>query len=199
MSELVSGNRVTIRKYKYQSGELWMQLYWEDTIWHFEEGCLMSFEAPDMPFVREDKVLLGTNYAILYFYTDQPFYFYELYAPQPPHAFESWYCNINTVPERTADGYSYIDLDLDIRLYPDLSFDILDEDEFLEHRTRYAYPPGYVQMAEETLQQLRKRIVERVFPFRANIGTFADTLDFFAARYGKSAPMPVAPIKEVPG
>lgn len=187
-----AGERVTIRKYKYQNGDLWMQLYWEDTVWHFDDGCLLALEAPDMPFVREDKVLLGTNYAILYFYTDQPFYFYELYAPAPPHAFEGWYCNINAVPERTPDGYSYIDLDLDIRLHPDLSFDVLDEDEFLEHRTRYAYPPDYVAKAEQTLEQLRERIAHQVFPFRTHIGTFGETLEFLAARYGKPAMLPAA-------
>lgn len=72
-------------------------------------------------FERPDKTFIGTDYALFYFYPNQPFYFYELYLPEPPHLLKSWYCNVNALPQRTPDGYSFIDLDLDIWLYPDLT------------------------------------------------------------------------------
>jgi len=182
-----------VQKLKYRDGSFWQMLHWQDTVWHHADEYWIAFEAPGTPFIGEDQVFLGTRYAILYFYTNEPFYFYELYEAEPPHRFEGWYCNINLPPERTPDGYSFVDLDLDVWLYPDLHYEVLDEDEFREHASRYHYPSELVLTAEQTLEQVIKRIAPLEFPFRARVEFFGETLEFLAARYSKPAAMPIAP------
>ncbi len=177
------GDHLIIRKCKYQSGDLWMMWQWDDVIWGKTAQCLMAFEIPGSPFWRADKTFIGTDYAIFYFYPNEPFYFYELYEPIAPHKCKGWYCNINTVAERTPDGYTFIDLDLDIWLYPDLHYEILDEDEYRENAVSHKYPAEYMQLAERTLEQLRTRIERLEFPFRANVNTLEPELEFLAERF----------------
>lgn len=198
MTEPTVGSVVTIRKLKYQSGDLWMMWQWEDTVWHNSGEFWMAFEAPGTPFWRPDKVFLGTDYAILYFYPSQPYYFYELYEPLPPHKFRGWYCNINLPPEPTDDGYSFVDIDLDIWLYPDLHYEVLDQEEYRENAVRHNYPAAYKQIAEQTLEDLRERIARREFPFRPHIEFLQTGLEFLAERFGKPAVMPPPLATDIP-
>ena len=161
-----------------------MMWQWNDTIWHRTENFWCAFERPGMPFTRPGNVSIGTRYGVMYFFPDAPFYLYEMYKADEPHAFEGWYCNINLPPERTNDGYSFIDLDLDIWLYPDLHYEILDEDEYRENAVKHKYPAEYMQLAEQTLKELCERIAHLEFPFRANVKTLEPELEFLAQRFG---------------
>jgi len=88
---------------------------------------------------------------------DQPFVA-SFYAPGGT-AHCSVYVDITTVPVWGADSVTAVDLDLDVvrgwtgRVWVD------DEDEFADHRVRYAYPQPVVQLAvtscEEVLDAVR--------------------------------------------
>ena len=41
-----------------------------------------------------------------------------------------FYCNVNTPPAMEGDALTYIDLDIDILVEPDLSYQVLDLDDF---------------------------------------------------------------------
>jgi uncharacterized protein len=65
----------------------------------------------------------------------------RLTTPGTPHSvlvwwenrrFEGWYVNLERPLERTAIGFDYLDLELDIYVRPDRSWEVLDEDEFEE-------------------------------------------------------------------
>ncbi len=79
MSERKAGDALTIRKMKYRNPELWMMWQWDEIIWHVNNEFFVAFETPGKIFERPDKTFIGTNYALFYFYPNQPFYFYELY------------------------------------------------------------------------------------------------------------------------
>jgi protein associated with RNAse G/E len=84
------------------------------------------------------------------------------------------YCDISTVPEWRDGEVTMIDLDLDVirtrrdvlkgrtrRIFLD------DEDEFEEHRIRYAYPPDVVQNARDSAAWLMKAVTAGTPPFGA--------------------------------
>lgn len=167
-----------------------MMWQWDEVIWHANDDFFVGFETPGHMFRRADKTFVGTDYAVFYFYPNQPFYFYELYLPGPPHLLKSWYCNINALPERTSDGYSFIDLDLDIWLYPDLSYDILDEDEYREHSTIYQYTAEMRETAEQALAQLKQCIGRVEFPFRHDVQTLETEIEILGKRFN-------APVSEI--
>ncbi|WP_368861749.1 DUF402 domain-containing protein [Actinospica durhamensis] len=79
------------------------------------------------------------------------------------------YCDITTVPEwPTEDEVTMVDLDLDvIRRREDRQAIILDEDEFLEHQVRYAYPPNVIEAARNSADALLPAVGGDAEPFQS--------------------------------
>src|ERR1044071_616009 len=82
----------------------------------------------------------------------------------------NFYCNVNT-PARLEEGSLYFtDLDIDVLVRPDLTYSILDEDEFESHSELYSYPSEYRARAREALGELVSLVERRQFPFDFNSG-----------------------------
>src|ERR1043165_1335968 len=76
-----------------------------------------------------------------------------------------WYCNINTPPRFEHDTLSYIDLDIDVLVQPDFSFQVLDEHEFETNAEMYGYSDKEKTQAHSAVRELAVMIEERQFPF----------------------------------
>lgn len=83
----------------------------------------------------------------------------------PEGDLRNFYCNINQPPELKNGTLNYIDLDLDVLVWQDLSFEILDIDEFQEHILKYKYSEELQKKAQTGLQEILKMIEKRDFPF----------------------------------
>jgi len=77
----------------------------------------------------------------------------------------NFYCNINQPPHFDGKILSYVDLDIDVLVAPDLSYKILDEDEFAANALRYAYPASLQSDVKRALCELLELIERRGFPF----------------------------------
>jgi len=77
-----------------------------------------------------------------------------------------FYCNVNKPPEFDGQVLSYIDLDIDMIVRPDFSYEILDSDEFEANSKLYGYSADELQQATEALKQLVSLIELRQFPFQ---------------------------------
>ncbi|MCF6094396.1 DUF402 domain-containing protein [Microaerobacter geothermalis] len=76
-----------------------------------------------------------------------------------------YYCNIGS-PAKWKNGVLfYIDYDLDIKVYPDGSIQLLDEDEFERHRAEMNYPDDIVKKVLHAVDQLMMLIQQRKGPF----------------------------------
>lgn len=86
-------------------------------------------------------------------------------APRPT----AIYCDITTVAEWTASNeITLVDLDLDVLRFRDgREPAIVDEDEFLEHQVRYAYPPEVIENARTTADALLVAIQRDEEPFKS--------------------------------
>lgn len=51
-----------------------------------------------------------------------------------------YYCNISSPFIFDHEALKYIDYDLDVKVYPDMTWDLLDEDEYEEHKAVMNYP-----------------------------------------------------------
>ena len=60
---------------------------------------------------------------------------------------------------------SYIDLDIDVLVAPDLTYKILDVEDFEENARRYAYPEEVQANARGAVTELTRLIESRAFPF----------------------------------
>jgi protein associated with RNAse G/E len=83
----------------------------------------------------------------------------------PDQKLKNFYCNINVPPRFDGGVLRYIDLDIDVLVEPDLTYKILDEDDFEENAERYRYPQEVQSNARAALGELIGLIESRSFPF----------------------------------
>jgi protein associated with RNAse G/E len=76
-----------------------------------------------------------------------------------------FYCNVNMPPKLEGDQLTYVDLDIDMLVQPDLSYQVLDLDEFEINAVRYGYPTEVREQAHEAVNELTSMIISRQFPF----------------------------------
>ena len=129
------------------------------------EGTLIVLDAF---FAEEIKhSLIGTieagTLSTEFFWTDR---WYSVFRFQAPGGrLLKFYCNINTPPTFESGALTFVDLDVDVLVQPDYSFEVLDEDEFERHAELYRYPAAYHSKVQEALDELRHLIENRQFPF----------------------------------
>ena len=79
-----------------------------------------------------------------------------------------YYCNINMPPSLKDNVLTYIDLDIDVLVQPDFSYQVLDLDEFEENAQRYGYSEEVKSKARAAVDELVFMVESRQFPFIEN-------------------------------
>lgn len=103
------------------------------------------------------------NRSVEYFWPGRP---YSVAADMAPDgSVTKYYCNVILPPVMKEDQLSVVDLDLDLLVKADLSYVVLDRDEFEANRVRYGYPPEVAAGAETALQELIGLVERRAYPF----------------------------------
>ena len=83
----------------------------------------------------------------------------------PDHSLRSFYCNLNIPPNFDGSVLSYIDLDVDVLVKPDFSYEVLDQDDFEVNAEKYEYPDYVRHNVANALEGLIKLIESKSFPF----------------------------------
>ncbi len=83
----------------------------------------------------------------------------------PDGNFRNFYCNVNMPPTFNNGVLDYVDLDVDIIVAKDFSYQILDLDEFEENARKYFYPQDLRERVQTSLSELIFLIENRIFPF----------------------------------
>ena len=78
---------------------------------------------------------------------------------------KSFYCNINQPPAFDGHVLRYVDLDIDVLVAPDLTYKILDLEDFEENAVRFSYPDDLQANAHRALSEVIELIEARAFPF----------------------------------
>jgi uncharacterized protein len=121
-----------------------------------------NFNREDTPF--HGIVLKKGDRFVEAFFVDRWYNIFEIYDHEDDRL-KGWYCNIGFPAEITDDQVSYVDLALDLLVYPDGRQLILDEDEFKEM-------PLSPQEQRHALQALEE--LQREFKHKTNeINKFA--------------------------
>ena len=129
------------------------------------EGPLLILDA-----VFEDEIehdLLGTiargTVSTEYYWLDR---WYNVFRfSDADGKLKNYYCNVNQPPSFDGEVLRYIDLDIDVLVAPDLTYKILDLDDFEANARAYAYPEDVQANAHAALNELIKLIEARAFPF----------------------------------
>lgn len=81
-----------------------------------------------------------------------------------------YYCNIASPYVIDSGVVKYIDYDLDLRVFPDGAFKVLDRGEYKYHKAKMNYPKEIDEILKEQLTELINLVREKKIPFdRASI------------------------------
>jgi uncharacterized protein len=157
------GIAVAVRAHKYDRQEYrrW-QVNFVELI-----GGGARLEAIFNSFVEGRTPFFGGDRAVEFFYADRGYNVIVGYSPDGE--LRACYCNICTpatfvlAPE--GPEIHFIDLDLDVLVWPDGSCVVTDEDDFAENSVRYAYLAAIQDAAREAVEALLAAVRDRQPPF----------------------------------
>lgn len=160
-AEIESLPRIIVRACKYDGTE---HRRWEAGVLRRDDSLLVL----DAKFETEVRhQLLGIiargTASIEYYWLDRWYNVFRFL--EPDGQLRNYYCNVNVPPVYEKGVLSFVDLDMDILVAPDLSYKVLDEDEFEVNARRYNYPAEVLAGAHRALADLKLMIEARQFPF----------------------------------
>jgi protein associated with RNAse G/E len=151
---MASTTSVTIIKRNLQGEETWR---YQGHVLHRESNVIVIeayYNRPDTPL---HGMMLGQGDRFIEtYYRDRWYNVFEIHDREDDHL-KGWYCNIGYPAEFADDNVlnsiivSYIDLALDLLVYPDGRQLVLDEDEF----AALPLPPDVVSQARRALAALQ--------------------------------------------
>ena len=157
------GRTILVRACKYDGSE---HRSWPAQVLR-EEGPLIVLDARFSDEISHDvlgTIAIGTH-SLEYYWLDC---WYNVFRfAQPDGELRNYYCNVNVPPAFDGETLSYVDLDLDILVQPDFSYQILDVVDFEANVKRYGYPVEVQTNARRAVDELVKMIQTREFPFSA--------------------------------
>lgn len=156
---------VTVRVLKYDGAEY---RHWNASIAH-REGSLILLNAEfeiDVSHHLLGHIASGTR-TVEYYWLDRWYNIFRFLTDDDQTRL--YYCNINTPPNLEKGVVTYIDLDIDILVQPDLSYQVLDLEEFEENAKRYGYSDEVRKHAHAAVSELVSLIESRHFPFGETI------------------------------
>ena len=83
----------------------------------------------------------------------------------PSGELRNFYCNVNQPPSFSKNVLDYIDLDLDVLVWKDLSYQVLDLDEFQTNSVAMNYSADLKKNVQKGLDEIIHLIKNRLFPF----------------------------------
>ncbi|MCI5773730.1 MAG: DUF402 domain-containing protein [Erysipelotrichaceae bacterium] len=102
--------------------------------------------------------------AICFFYPDK---WYNIIAMIRKNG-TYYYCNMASPSIYDGEAVKNIDYDLDVKLFPDGYYEVLDENEYVEHSEMMGYSVDLKMVVEKQLKELISKIERKEAPFDQN-------------------------------
>ena len=153
--------RITVKTLKYD-GRDYRQ--WSGTVSR-RDGSLLQLDAAFSIEVSHHLLGLirrGTR-LVEYYWLDR--WFNVLRFLNDDGSTRFFYCNVTTPPKIEGALLTYVDLDIDVLALPDLSYEVLDLDEFDRNVSLYGYPQEIQIRSRAAVDELTSMIEARAFPF----------------------------------
>lgn len=154
------GSRVLLRATKYDGAAHWIQPF---EVLGDDGNLLTTSYRARTPIYTSRGEFRSPYDSVVYFWRDRWYNVFRLSRPGCPTAL--WYCNITTPPSFDGTQIGYVDLDLDVKVFPNGCYQLVDEDEFQAHQKAYGYPGDVVMQARKAARDLLEMARGREFPF----------------------------------
>jgi len=159
--ELAASTPITVQVLKYDGAE---HRRWSAKIAR-QEGPLIVLDAEfdyDVQHHLLGEIPRGTR-TIEYYWLDRWYNVFQFMDNEGKTRL--YYCNVSAPPKLEGDVLSYVDLDIDILVQPDLSYQLLDTEEFETNAGRWGYSAETRRQALAAVAELESMIAGCKFPF----------------------------------
>ena len=148
--KLVRGQRFTVnsRKYDLSPRRTWTA----ELIDGSNDGILLEgFFKTEVPHTDLGLIQEGTR-SVEAFFFDRWYNYFAFY--EPTGQFRNYYINISMPPMIGERAVDYVDLDIDVIIWPDDRIEIVDLEEFEENARFYNYPLQVIETAITTKEEI---------------------------------------------
>ena len=153
------GDRMTIHCYKH-NGRI-HRIWDEATILDFKDDVLVAANYKTKVTESDGRTHKTAEPAIIFFYKNR---WFNIIA-QLKNKGLYYYCNIATPYLVDENIIKYIDYDLDLRVFPDWGYRVLDKNEYNYHKQLMKYPPEIDLILKRELNELIDMEKKRQGPF----------------------------------
>jgi uncharacterized protein len=157
--KLSSGMNISIHSYKHNRT---LHRVWKKAVVLFQDQHMLVTANYRTRVVEHDGRSWHTKEpAICYFYNDLWFNIIGMLKKDGIY----YYCNLSSPYLYDGEAIKYIDYDLDVKVFPNGDYILLDEKEYQSHMDTMDYPDEVKEIISEQMQLLIKRIKNKEAPF----------------------------------
>ena len=171
MGSPMEGETIQIHSYKHNG--LIHRVWEETTVLKGSQNLLIGGNDKTIVTESDGRTWITREPAICYFHSKYWFNVIGMIREDGVY----YYCNISSPFIADDEALKYIDYDLDIKVFPDMTFILLDEDEYERHRKEMNYPDVIDKILKSNVETLISWIRQRKGPFAP------DFIDIWYERY----------------
>ena len=153
------GDKVFVQSYKHDGSlhRTWSKALVIDIF----DDCLVAVTDHTWVVEADKRRWLTKEPAICFFYDDHWFNIISMVRKTGIY----YYCNLASPSLYDGEAIKNIDYDLDVKIFPDDSYMILDENEYAYHSERMHYPKELKDIIDKEMDNLLRMIENRENPF----------------------------------
>ena len=163
MKKIEKGDQLAIHCYKH-NGKLY-QISSEAVVLEETDDALVCANYKTKITEADGRSYKTNEPAILIYYKNS---WFNIIGQFKKHGL-FYYCNIATPYIVEDDTIKYIDYDLDLRVFPDGGFRVLDNNEYNYHKKLYKYPKDIDTIVRAELSKLIEMKRANVGPFKPGL------------------------------
>ncbi|MGM8213738.1 DUF402 domain-containing protein [Virgibacillus sp. W0430] len=160
MNAPAAGTHIIIESYKHNGTR--HRTWKENTVLKGSEEVVIGANDKTSVVESNGRIWQTREPSIFYFHSNYWFNIIGMLRDNDIY----YYCNIGTPFLMEDQVLKYIDYDLDIKVYPDMTYELVDEDEYEEHKLKMGYPHALDDILYTNIDLLLDWIRQRRGPFR---------------------------------
>ncbi|KIO65430.1 hypothetical protein B4065_2564 [Caldibacillus thermoamylovorans] len=155
----MEGETIQIHSYKH-NGHI-HRIWEETTVLKGTNTVVIGGNDRTMVTESDGQTWITREPAICYYHSQYWFNILGMLREDGIH----YYCNLSSPFVFDDEALKYIDYDLDIKVFPDMTYVLLDEDEYEEHRKLMGYPDVIDKILKANMEKLIDWIRQKKGPF----------------------------------
>ena len=119
---------------------------------HASHTALLGRGEPGRTVRRAEREVVRRDWSLEYLPLRAPYNIVSFFGLDGSPLYH--FCNVLLPPILESDTLSYVDLDLDVVVWPGGAYEVQDRDQFERNAVEMAYPPEVVELAWRSLGEL---------------------------------------------